>query len=61
MKKIKMEKSLTLEDCFEQFLSAKRAKGVVDKTIQSYQNNFKAISKHLLTIVISEIGIFRIN
>lgn len=48
-KKIKMEKSMTLEECFEQFLSDKKTIGVTDKTIESYKNNFQAISKHLLT------------
>ena len=45
-----MDFSLSLKDCFEQFLTAKKAKCVVDKTIDSYQNTFKAISKHLLTM-----------
>ena len=39
-KKIRMDYSMTLEECFEQFLTAKRAKGVVEKTIQSYKYNF---------------------
>ncbi len=46
-----MDFSLSLKDCFEQFLTAKKAKGVVDKTIHSYKYNFKAISKHLLTSI----------
>ena len=46
-----MDYSISLEDCFEQFLMAKKAKGVVDKTIHSYKYNFKAISKHLLTSI----------
>ena len=55
-KKIKMDYSISLEDCFEHFLMAKKAKGVVDKTIHSYKYNFMAISKHLLTSInISEL------
>ena len=37
--------SLTMEECFTLFLSATAAKGVKDKTLETYRNHFKSISK----------------
>lgn len=47
MSKITLQTSETVAEIFAEFIHAKRAKGLVDKTIQSYVNHFKAVSKHL--------------
>ena len=43
-------KNMTMEDCFKLFLSVTAAKGVKDKTLETYRNHFKSISKRLNTI-----------
>ncbi len=47
MAKIKLNQGQTTEDTFRDFIISRRTKGLVDKTIESYQNQFKAVSKHL--------------
>ncbi len=49
MKKIKMQNSSqeTLEEVFERFLAASAARGVKVKTLSTYKQHFKAISKRL--------------
>ncbi|MBQ6048094.1 MAG: hypothetical protein IJL40_02035 [Oscillospiraceae bacterium] len=49
MKKIKMQNAnqMTLEEVFEQFVAATAAKGVKVKTLSTYKQHFKAISKRL--------------
>ena len=39
--------TLTMEEAFENFLFAKSAQGVTEKTIKSYKSHFHCISKHL--------------
>ena len=45
--KITMKTSKTMAECFEDFILAKRAQGLADKTITSYQSQFRSISRHL--------------
>ena len=49
MKKIKMQNAnqMTLEEVFEQFIAATAAKGVKEKTLSTYKQHFKAITKRL--------------
>ncbi len=44
---ITMQNGNSVEETFEDFILSKRAKGLRDKTIQSYVCHFKAVSKHL--------------
>ena len=45
--KISMRTSRTTEECFEDFILAKKAQGLADKTITSYQQQFRSLSRHL--------------
>ena len=50
MAKIKMKKpseSLNLTDAFNEFKISQSAKGIKDKTLQTYSSHFLASSKHL--------------
>lgn len=47
MTEITLNTSRTIAETFDDFLHAKRAKGLVEKTLQSYASNFKAMSRHL--------------
>lgn len=47
MAKIKMNVSVTVAETFKDFLITKRAKGLAEKTLASYEQHFSAISKHL--------------
>ena len=47
MAKIKLNQSTTIEEAFEDFITSRKTKGVVDKTIESYQNHFRAVARHL--------------
>ena len=47
MAKIKLQQGNTVANVFAEFISAKRAKGLVNKTIHSYVNHFQAVSRHL--------------
>lgn len=43
MKKFKLNTSITLDDAFENFIISKRAKGITDKTVTSYRQQFSRI------------------
>ena len=45
--KITMKKSVTFEDIFADFIMTRKAKGLSDKTITTYNQHFRAISKHI--------------
>lgn len=48
MPKIKMRAAFcTFEECFDRFIIAKKAKGLADKTLQTYHNHYRAITKFL--------------
>lgn len=47
MKKITLTQSVSIEETFKDFIVSRKTKGLVDKTIESYQNQFRAIAKHL--------------
>ena len=49
MAKIKMKNSVTVTDTFHDFLMAKKAGGLSEKTIATYGQHFSAIGKHLPT------------
>lgn len=49
MAKIKMKNSVTVADTFHDFLMAKKAGGLSEKTIATYGQHFSAIGKHLPT------------
>ena len=52
MKKLNsISPTLTMEEAFENFLFAKSAQGVTEKTIKSYKSHFHCISKHLDTSI----------
>jgi len=44
MANIKMKTAETLEESFEKFLLSKSAKGITEKTVQTYSQHFHAIS-----------------
>ncbi len=45
--KITMKKSVTFEDVFADFIMTRKAKGLSGKTITTYNQHFRAISKHI--------------
>lgn len=47
MKKIKLNCAATMEETFSDFLTTRRAKGLADKTLQSYEQQFRAVARHL--------------
>ncbi len=47
MKKIKMNIGNTLAETFEDFIISRKVKGLSDKTITTYNQHFKAISRHI--------------
>jgi hypothetical protein len=50
MAKIRMKKpaeAVTLRNAFREFTVAQAAKGVKDKTLQTYSSHFKAAERHL--------------
>ena len=52
----------TVSSAFERFLSAKAAIGAVDKTLETYQAHFTAMSKHFdNSISIDELRISHLN
>ena len=52
MKKLNSKSpTLTMEEAFENFLFAKSAQGVTEKTLKSYKSHFHCISKHLDTSI----------
>lgn len=42
-----MKTSKTMKEFFDDFIIAKKAQGLADKTIKSYQSQFRAINNHL--------------
>ena len=47
MRKITLKNTTTVEEIFKDFLISKRAKGVAEQTLESYEYHFRAIAKHL--------------
>ena len=47
MKKIKLNCAATVEETFADFLTSRKAKGLADKTLQSYEQQFRAVARHL--------------
>lgn len=47
MGKIKLQTTATIEETFRDFIISKRAKGLAEKTLESYQFHFRSIAKHL--------------
>ena len=47
MKKIKLNCAATMEEIFADFLTSRKAKGLADKTLQSYEQQFRAVARHL--------------
>ena len=45
--RIKIENHRTAAECFEDFILAKKGRGVADKTIDSYRNHFHAAGKFI--------------
>ena len=49
MKKIRMNCAATLDETFADFLLSRRAKGLAEKTLESYSSQWKAVARHLDT------------
>ena len=49
MKKIRMNCTATLDETFADFLLSRRAKGLAEKTLESYSSQWKAVARHLNT------------
>ena len=47
MGKIMLISGATIEETFNDFILSRKIKGLAEKTIESYQHQFKAVSKHL--------------
>lgn len=47
MVKIAVQSTIPLEEVFQDFLLAKKAAGLTEKTLKTYQQHFSAIGKHL--------------
>ena len=47
MEEIKLNLGTTIADTFNDFIIARKAKGLADKTLESYKSHFKAIARHL--------------
>ena len=45
MKKIKLNCAATMEETFADFLTSRKAKGLADKTLQSYEQQFRAVAR----------------
>ena len=52
MKKIRMNCTATLDETFADFLLSRRAKGLAEKTLESYSSQWKAVAmtKHYCAI-----------
>ena len=46
-KRISANSSVSVEEEFKRFILSKKAKGLADKTLATYQQHFHAIAKHL--------------
>ena len=49
MAKISMKMSVSVSETFEDFILSRKAKGLSEKTLATYQQHFSAIGKHLST------------
>lgn len=49
MKKIRMNCTATLDETFADFLLSRRAKGLAEKTLESYSSQWRAVARHLDT------------
>ena len=47
MAKIKLVVSATIEETFSDFIISRKAKGLAEKTLQSYQSQFQAVARHM--------------
>jgi integrase/recombinase XerD len=47
MSKIQMKTANTVQETFDRFILVKKAAGLADKTLESYQQHFHAISKYI--------------
>ncbi len=47
MAKIKLVVSATMEETFKDFIISKKTKGLADKTLQSYEQQFRAVARHM--------------
>lgn len=47
MAKIKLIVSSTIEETFQDFILSRKTKGLAEKTLQSYQSQFRAVAQHL--------------
>ena len=47
MKKIRLNCTATLDETFADFLLSRRAKGLAEKTLESYSSQWKAVARHL--------------
>lgn len=47
MAKIKLAVSATVEETFKDFLISRKTKGLADKTLQSYEQQFRAVARHI--------------
>ena len=54
--KITMKTSKSMKEFFDDFIISKKAQGLADKTITTYQSQFRAVSKHLdITVPIEDL------
>ena len=49
MKETRMNCTATLDETFADFLLSRRAKGLAEKTLESYSSQWKAVARHLDT------------
>ena len=47
MAKIKLVVSASIEETFRDFMISRKSKGLAEKTLQSYQSQFRAIARHM--------------
>lgn len=47
MAKIRLQMTATIEETFNDFIVSKRAKGLTEKTLESYQFHFRSVAKYL--------------
>ncbi len=47
MARIKLNVSTTIEETYRDFLISRKTKGLADKTLQSYEQQFRAVARHL--------------
>lgn len=57
IEKIMLFSGATIEEAFADFMLSRKTKGLADKTFESYQNQFKSVSKHLdISVSIYQVG-----